>query len=59
MVKSDGKTEKIPAVPGEDIETLEGVFFKSVGKKMLINFHNNTGRILLSYCIIILYCISQ
>ena len=54
MVKSDGKTEKIPAVPGEDIETLEGVFFKSVGKKMLINFHNNTGRILLSYCIIIL-----
>ena len=43
IVKNDGKTEEIPVIPGEDIETLEGVFFKSVGKKLPINFQNNTG----------------
>ena len=48
-VKKDGKTEEIPEVPGdgEDIETLEGVFLKSVGKKLKMKFHNNTGKIFL------------
>ena len=46
-MKNNGKTENIPEVPGdgEDIETLEGVFFKSVGKKLPMKFLNNTGKI--------------
>jgi len=43
VVKNDGDTEAIPAVPGKDIKTLEGVFFKPVGKKLTINFQNDTG----------------
>ena len=48
-VKNNGRTEKIPEVPGdgEDIETLEGVFLKSVGKRVKMKFHNKTGEIFL------------
>lgn len=42
-VKKDGNTEDIPALSGDDVEIVEGVFKKSVGKKLGINFHNNTG----------------
>ena len=47
IVKSDGLTEEIPALPGQQIEVVEGVFKKAVGKKLGINFHNNTGKICL------------
>ena len=43
MMKNDGNTEDIPALPGDHIEIVEGVFRKSVGKKLPINFHNDTG----------------
>ena len=43
-LKNDGDTEEIPALPGKDIKTLEGVFFKPVGKKLTINFQNDTGK---------------
>merc|ERR1712183_732653 len=43
MVKNDGKTEEISALPGDHIEIVEGVFHKSVGRKLPVNFHNNTG----------------
>ena len=47
IVKTDGLTEEIPALPGEQFEVVEGVFKKPVGKKLGINFHNNTGKICL------------
>ena len=47
IVKTDGLTEEIPALPGEQIEVVEGVFKKAVGKKLGINFQNNTGKICL------------
>ena len=45
MVKNDGKTEEISALPGDHIEIVEGVFHKSVGRKLPVNFHNNTGKL--------------
>ena len=51
IVKTDGLTEEIPALPGEQFEVVEGVFKKAVGKKLGINFHNNIGKI----CLILIY----
>ena len=44
-MKNDGNTEKVPALPGDHIEVVEGVFHRSVGKKLPINFRNATGKI--------------
>lgn len=49
-LKPNGTTkEKLSEVSsdGEDMEVLEGVFMKPVGKKLPVKFYNNTGKVCL------------